>query len=44
MISKHGQEELLLKAVMEGSKEAFICQQVLAKEKELEEQLEYQHR
>ena len=41
---KDGQEDLLLQAVMEGSKEAFLCQQVLAKERELEEQLEYQNR
>jgi hypothetical protein len=42
--AKDGQEDLLLKAVLEGSREAFLCQQVLAKEKELEEQLEYQNR
>jgi hypothetical protein len=41
--AKDGQEDLLLQAVLEGSKEAFLCQQVLDREKELEEQLEYQN-
>merc|ERR1719183_1166724 len=43
VLAKDGQEELLLKAVLQGSQEAFRAQQILAKEKDLEEQLEWQN-